>query len=170
MKRFNTIIISFGLAVTLIFACDTQKQPVSEAVNEVMTTDQVVYDSLNAQAYGADPYGMKKYVFAFLHAGPNRDQDSARAAELQNAHMQNMVRMAEAGQLVLAGPFLDDGDLRGIYIFNVKTVEEAEALTNTDPAIQAGRLKMELKEWYGSAALMAVNGLHKSLSRQSFAD
>jgi uncharacterized protein YciI len=78
--------------------------------------------------------------------------------------------MAEAGQLVLAGPFLDDGDLRGIYIFNVKTVEEAEALTNTDPAIQAGRLKMELKEWYGSAALMAVNGLHKSLSRQSFAD
>lgn len=47
--------------------------------------------------------------------------------------------------------------------------EEAEKLTNTDPAIQAGLLAMELKEWYGPAALMAVNDLHKTLSKQSIA-
>lgn len=163
MKQLD-IIVALGLTVMLIIACDTQKQPVSEAVNEEMITDQVGYDSLRAQEYGADPYGMKKYVLAFLYSGPNRNQDSVAAAELQNAHQENIVRMAEEGKLVLAGPFMDNGDLRGIYIFNVETVEEAEALTNTDPAIQAGRLRMELKEWYGSAALMAVNDLHKTLS------
>lgn len=75
--------------------------------------------------------------------------------------------MAEAGKLVLAGPFFGDGDLRGIYIFNVNSIEEAEALTNTDPAIQQGSLEMELIEWYGSAALMAVNDIHKTLGKQS---
>ena len=169
MKQLN-IIASFGLAAMLAFACENQKQPVSEAVDEVIFTDQIAYDSLKAQAYGADAYGMKKYILAFLYAGPNRDQDSIRAAELQKAHLLNMGRMADEGKLVLAGPFLGDGDLRGIYIFNVGTVEEAEALTNTDPAIQAGRLKMELKEWYGSAALMAINDLHKTLSSQEMVE
>ena len=74
--------------------------------------------------------------------------------------------MAEAGQLALAGPFFGDGDLRGIYIFNVETLEEADSLTNTDPAIQAGSLEMELMEWYGSAGLMAVNEVHASLQKK----
>ena len=63
-------------------------------------------------------------------------------------------------KLVLAGPFLDEGDIRGIYIFNVDTIEEAKKLTNSDPAIKAGSLIMELHPWYGSAALQEVNRLH----------
>ena len=69
---------------------------------------------------------------------------------------------------MLAGPFLDTGDLRGIYIFDVKTIEEAEALTKTDPAIQAGSLIMELKPWYGSAALMELNQRHKRVTKTHF--
>ncbi|MCU0236987.1 MAG: hypothetical protein MUC72_07875 [Acidobacteria bacterium] len=46
------------------------------------------------------------------------------------------------------------------------TAGVAEALTRSDPAIQAGSLAMELKECYGSAALMAVNALHGKLSRE----
>ncbi len=123
------------------------------------------YDSIKAKKYGADKYGMKKYVFAFLKKGPNRELDSAKAMALQMAHMENIGKMAEAGKLVLAGPFFGDGDLRGIYIFNVSSIEEAEELTNSDPAIKAGSLKMELIEWYGSAALMEVNELHNILSK-----
>jgi uncharacterized protein YciI len=74
--------------------------------------------------------------------------------------------MAEEGKLVLAGPFLDDGELRGIYVFNVETVEEARALTATDPAIQAGSLVMELKPWYGSAAVMSINEMHPKLQKE----
>jgi hypothetical protein len=33
------------------------------------------------------------------------------------------------GKPVLVGPFADDGPLRGIYIFDVPTVAEAEAVT-----------------------------------------
>ena len=89
-----------------------------------------------------------------------------QAQALQKAHMDNIGKMAEAGKLVLAGPFMDDGELRGIYIFNVPTLEEAKALTETDPAIQAGSLVLELHPWYGSAALMKVNEWHGKLAKE----
>ena len=127
----------------------------------------VVYDSIKAQNYGADDYGMKKYVIAFLKRGPNRSQDSITKANLQTAHLKNITRLAEEGKLVLAGPFFGNDDLRGIYIFDVQSIEEAKHLTETDPAIQAGTLVMELKEWYGSAALMAINDIHKTLEKKS---
>lgn len=126
------------------------------------------YDAQLAQELGADNLGMKQYVMAFLKAGSNRSQDSTAAAELQRAHLANIRRLAEAGRLVLAGPFLDDGEIRGIYIFDVKTVKEARALTATDPAIQAGSLEMELHPWYGSAALMKVNDIHARIAKGSF--
>lgn len=137
---------------------------------QTSNTAEVFYDSTYAAKLGADDYGMKAYVMAFLKAGPERSQDQETAAALQKAHLQNIMRMAEEGTLVLAGPFLDQGEVRGIYIFNVATVEEAEALTKTDPAIQAGRLVMELHPWYGSAALMEVNQLHKKVQKISITD
>lgn len=130
-------------------------------------TEPASYDAVKAEKYGADEYGMKKYVMAFLKKGPNRESNPAKAAELQKAHLKNIRRLAEEGTLVLAGPFWDDGDVRGIYIFNVSTLEEAQKLTETDPAIKSGSLVMELKLWYGSAALMEVNAIHPTLSKKS---
>jgi uncharacterized protein YciI len=75
--------------------------------------------------------------------------------------------MAKEGKLAIAGPFLDRGELRGMYIFNVESVAEAEALTKTDPAIQAGALVMELHPWYGSAALQEVNGIHAKIAKKN---
>ena len=124
------------------------------------------YDSVLARRLGADEIGMKKYVMAFLKKGPNRNQDSVEAARLFAAHMANIHRMADEGSLVLAGPFLDEGEFAGIYIFNVSTVEEARALTETDPAIKAGRLAMELHPWYGSAALMELTRIHATLQKR----
>jgi uncharacterized protein len=126
------------------------------------------YDASLAKKLGADDMGMKRYVLAYLKRGPNRDQDSATAAQLQTAHLANIGRMATAGDLVLAGPFLDDTDVRGIYIFNVDDIEKARKLVETDPAIKAGRLVMELHPWYGSAALMQVNDIHSKIQKKDF--
>ena len=152
--------------------CETETpvaEPATDSAQSIPAeaTQTTGYDSLAAQQYGADEYGMRKYVVAFLYKGPNRDLDSAAAAELQLEHLQNIGIMAMEGKLALAGPFQGGGDLKGIYVFNAQTLEEARELTNSDPAIQAGILRMELKEWYGSAALMAVGDIHKTLSKKS---
>jgi uncharacterized protein YciI len=61
--------------------------------------------------------------------------------------LKNIERLHKKGKLVAAGPFLEDTDLRGIFIFKTATMKEANELTNTDPAVQAGRLRIELYEW-----------------------
>jgi uncharacterized protein len=123
------------------------------------------YDAALAAKLKADDMGMRTYVMALLKAGPNRNRPPEEAQRLQAAHRANINRLAAEGKLVLAGPFGDDGVLRGIYIFDVPTVAEAEALTKTDPAIQAGQLAMELHPWYGSAAVMMINEVHAKIQK-----
>lgn len=160
----KAILSLIALLALVCYSCEPAVEKVENNQVDEVIEETAGYDSVLAKKFGADQYGMKKYVFAFLKKGPNRDLDSKEAADLQMAHMENIGRMAEEGKLALAGPFFGDGDLRGIYIFNVETLEEAEELTNSDPAIKAGSLIMELKEWYGSAALMGVNEVHGKLS------
>ena len=165
MKRFFVYLI-----LLLFAACQEQNTTTSSEPEVDMEESPTVYNEQLAKELGADDFGMRPYVMAFLKAGPNRGQDSLVAAELQKKHLENIGRMAEAGKLSIAGPFMDDGELRGIYIFNVKTVEEAKALTETDPAIQAGRLEMELHPWYGPAALMQVLEMNKQLTKNSITE
>ena len=134
-------------------------------MSAVSVVAQAPYDATLAAKLKADDLGMRTYVMAFLKAGPNRERPREEAQKLQVAHRANIRRLADEGKLVLAGPFADDGPLRGIYIFDVATVAEAEALTKTDPAIQAGQLVMELHPWYGSAALMMVNEVHAKIQK-----
>ncbi|MBO2565327.1 hypothetical protein I6M28_11000 [Shewanella algae] len=132
--------------------------------DNLVSVETPAYDKALAHALGADKYGMKPYVMAFLKAGPNRSGSKEQRAELQRAHMSHIQRLAQEGKLVLAGPFIDGGEWRGIYIFDVASLAEAEALTASDPAVQAGSLIMELKAWYGSAALLEVNRIHTRIA------
>ncbi len=66
----------------------------------------------------------------------------------------------------MAGPFgKNDKSYRGLYIFNVASVEEAEKLVVLDPAVKAGVFVPDLTLWYGSAAMMAVSETHKRIEK-----
>ncbi len=118
-----------------------------------------------ANHLGADDYGMRKYILAFLKKGPNRKLSKEEATRLQRAHLDNIHKMVENKTLILAGPFLDDGEIRGIYIFNIDSVEKAQKIAESDPAIKAGSLSLELHPWYGSASLMKVNEIHNQIAK-----
>ncbi len=166
MNKIVAVAVYVFFFCTVLPACDNEKIQETGKTDLAQDVRSLMNDSLKAAEYGADEYGMKKYVMSFLKRGPNRDLDSADAVKLQMPHMDNIGRMAEAGKLVLAGPFFGDGEIRGIYIFNVRSLKEAEGLTNADPAIQAGSLVMELKQWYGSAGLRALTDIRKKLARR----
>jgi uncharacterized protein YciI len=94
------------------------------------------------------PPNMTVYYFGLLTRGPKADaipKDELPA--IQAGHMANIERLAKEGKLLVAGPFLDGGDWRGIFIFKCASLEEAHALAATDPAIKAGRLKIEIHPW-----------------------
>ncbi len=98
-------------------------------------------------------WAMRTYVLGLIHRGPNRVADPKEADELQRAHLANNARLHKEGKLILAGPFLDKTDLRGIFLFDLSTVEEAKALCDTDPAVKAGTLRVELHPWYSAKGI-----------------
>jgi uncharacterized protein YciI len=169
MKHFIMDYYLLALSPVIIFLLISCRSDQNNSLKPAEDMERT-YDSLLASSLGADAYGMKSYVMAFLKTGPNRSQDSATIAEIQQAHLENIIRLADEGKLILAGPFLDNGELRGIYVFNVSTLEEARKLTLADPAVRAGRLVMELHPWYGSAALQQLYDIHKRLERKSVAE
>jgi uncharacterized protein YciI len=118
-----------------------------------------------AQRLGADAHGMKMYALVLLKSGPRQDlaqEDSDRAFA---GHMANIDRLAATGDLVFAGPLEKNDRYRGIFIFNVTTSAEAEALLATDPAVQAGALAGDVYLLYGSAALQQVTAMHHALTK-----
>ena len=108
-------------------------------------------------------YEMTTYFMGLLYRGPKWTPGSTPETEaIQSAHMANIRRLAAEGKLLLAGPFGDDGDLRGVFVFKVATIDEARALVASDPAVQAGRLRVELHPWY-SAKNIVVYPTSKSI-------
>jgi uncharacterized protein len=96
----------------------------------------------------AKPLKLAKTYLAFLTRGEKWTPEQTPATEeIQKGHMANINRLAEMKKLIAAGPFGDNGRLRGIFVFRVDSLEEAKNLTAGDPAVQAGRLAMELHTW-----------------------
>jgi uncharacterized protein YciI len=112
------------------------------------------YDKTLADSLGADEYGMKMYVLVLLKTGTAKINDKKITDSLFAGHMKNIQRLADEGKLSVAGPLQkNDKNYRGIFILNVKTIDEANTLLQTDPTIKAQVLDAELYGWYGSAAL-----------------
>lgn len=114
------------------------------------------YDSALAKKFAGDDYGMKKYVLVILKTGSNTTEDKKLKDSLFAGHMDNINRLVKINKLVVAGPLVkNEKNYRGIFILDVKTLEEANTLLDTDPAIKEKLLAAELYQWYGSAALPA---------------
>lgn len=104
-------------------------------------------------------FHMRAYYMAFLRRGPAwTAEQTAESKAIGEGHMANIRRLGACGKLLIAGPFEVGPDapadvLAGIFILDVPTMEEAIALTQTDPAVKAGRFTIEVKPWYGPAGL-----------------
>jgi uncharacterized protein YciI len=96
------------------------------------------------------PLKLDTLYFGFLKKEPNRkdgDDKDPKIQDLQKAHLANINRLAEEKKLVMAGPFGDNGELRGVFVFRVGSMKEAQELATTDPMIKIDRLRIELHPW-----------------------
>jgi hypothetical protein len=120
------------------------------------------YDARLARQLGADEHGMRHYVLVLLRSGRHPVPDGAER------NMANIRRLASAGKLVLAGPLDGKEGLRGMFVFAVSDINEAKKLVGTDPVIARGEMVAEYHAYYGSAALMQVNEIHRRVARSAF--
>ncbi|TCD01607.1 YciI family protein [Pedobacter psychroterrae] len=126
------------------------------------------YDEKLARELKADDYGMKKYILVILKSGSVTDLPKAKLDSVFTGHMANINKLATEGKLIVAGPMgKNDRSYRGIFILDVETVEEAQKLTTTDPAIISQVLAAEYFPWYGSAALKETLKIHSKIEKKS---
>ena len=107
--------------------------------------------ALAARSEEAEAPKMEPYPLVLLVRGPNADTIPPEEAQrIQSEHLAHLKKMWEEGHLVIAGPFGDQEDpaKRGMCLYKVASIDEARKLASDDPAVKAGRLKVEAMTWW----------------------
>lgn len=91
----------------------------------------------------------KKYTLVIKKAGPIRDQSEKEVKEIQEAHLKHLFTLKEKGILLINGPVLNHPEIKGIGIYHSCDKDEVFDLASQDPAVKAGRLVVEVYEWFG---------------------
>jgi uncharacterized protein YciI len=96
-------------------------------------------------------------TFVLLVKGPNwSDADTEENRALMKGHLAHFAAQAEAGNLLVCGPFADrdDADLRGVCIYRTD-VATTRALAEADPRVAAGHLTVKVMTWWHEAGAVA---------------
>nr|WP_157607920.1 YciI family protein [Seonamhaeicola sp. S2-3] len=128
---------------------ETPVKKTTQQIKEELTSKGFkVFDYVDEKTQ--DTILMQQYFMAFLKRGPIRNQNEEEAALIQEGHLAHLGKMYELGYADISGPFGDDGDIRGITIYNVPTLKMADSLAKSDPAVKAGRIEVEIHPWYAA--------------------
>ena len=124
------------------------KKSIAELKAELHAKGYQTFDYIDETT--GDTIIMQQYFIAFLKSGPVRNQNEEEAELLQQEHLAHLKKMYDLGYADISGPFGDDGEIRGITIYNVPTLKMADSLANADPKVKAGRLIIEIHPWWAA--------------------
>jgi uncharacterized protein len=125
--------LSFVLSAVILLSIETA------SAQTVKVTDEYIQKEISRG---------KQYFFVLLKRGNTQALDSLATAQIQQKHLQHLFTLKQEGKLPIFGPFMEDGDLRGICIFNSADKSEVIKLVEEDPFVKSGRLIYEIHPWF----------------------
>ena len=100
----------------------------------------------------------KYYMVFLMRPDEPEDYGSERNTELQAEHRAHLRWLWEEGYALVAGPFFvpDSDKMRGIVLLRGDLEKEkARELAEMDPRVKAGQLRVDIREWYTGAGVLA---------------
>lgn len=159
----TVVALLFGVTLTAAGGAGAQDRPALQAAPAQPVT---MYDAALARSLGANDRGMRNYILVLLKTGPNRMPDGPARTAMFDGHAANIGRLAADRKLVLAGPLDRVNGMRGLFVFAVDSIDEANMLVATDPVIIHGEMVAEYHKFFSSAALMAVGDIHSKIEKK----
>ncbi len=159
MKTFITVLFAIFLFLSCNQKDNISQSNIDEKVEAKKSSMASLKEKLVSEGFeifdyvdqtSGDTVLMQQYFMAFLKKGTTRSQTREEADSLQTLHLAHLSSMYELGYADISGPFGDDGDIRGITIYNVPTLRMADSLANLDPMVKAGRLEIEIHPWWAA--------------------
>ncbi len=102
----------------------------------------------NGALFSQAPVAAEVYYAGIVRKGPKLDsRTDAGCRSIGPEQRRCLENLAAQGVLVLAGPFTDNRDIRGIYVFKVDSQIEAKKLCDAAPLVKSRRLLVEIHPW-----------------------
>ncbi|MBO6513931.1 MAG: hypothetical protein JJ974_08210 [Phycisphaerales bacterium] len=121
---------------------------------------------------GAQPLE-ETYTFVYIVTGPAIEIDQETQQKAFQGHFSNMSRMADEGDLLIAGPYWKPksfDDLRGMWIFATDDIDEALKHAATDPPGQLGIFEFEALQIKTNDAVLELPRLEKEDEERRLSD
>jgi uncharacterized protein YciI len=105
------------------------------------------------------PAQFDRYHCVVLLRGDNPPAlDAVQSQQLQSEHLGHLKKMSDEGHMLVAGPFANqwDDSMRGMCLYNASlSRQQVREFAESDPAVRAGRLKVEIMDWYTAKGALA---------------
>jgi len=140
LKQIDTVLVEVPV--------EPVKKPIKEIKKELKAKGFKTYDLVDEKT--KDTILMQQYFMVFLKKSEIHMQNEEESQRLQKLHLEHLSKMYDLGYADISGPFGDDGEIRGITIYNVPTLKMADSLANSDPMVAAKRLEIEIHPWWAA--------------------
>ena len=106
---------------------------------------------------------------ALLYRGPAYTATATpETQKLQEAHLAHLTKLGKDGNALIAGPISGGGDLAGIVLLKAATPDAAKALEAEDPAVKAGRFRIEMVSYMSPGNWFTFGPIKDGMPMRSF--
>src|ERR1051325_11232484 len=99
-----------------------------------------------------------KFQMAILKKGAKwNTTEQQEKNSILHQHLRSIVSLLQSGKAIIAGPFGDNTEFAGIFIFRASSTEEAKTWVDADPAVKAELITPEMHPWFSQDIFKKAN-------------
>ena len=85
---------------------------------------------------------------------PSNFSAASAPKDLIQSHLKHVQGLIASGKASIAGPFLDNSRIAGVFVLNAASADEAREIEEADPFVKTGGFSIEVLKWWAAKGIM----------------